>query len=119
MSQVAMPIATVAYGRCFSIAALLLAAGAPGRRTAYEHARLMVHEPSCSYPKMQATDLIIKVNEIEHTARTLSNILAARTGRSEAEVAAAVARDRYMSVVEAREFGLIDNIVHAAPARQP
>lgn len=121
MSHVSTPLKTVAYGRCFSIAALLLAAGTPGLRLAYSNARLMIHEPSCSYPKLQCSDIMIKVDELRHTQSTLERILSARTGRPEAEIAAAVQRDRYMSVAEAQEFGIIDNVVTApllaVPAR--
>jgi ATP-dependent Clp protease protease subunit len=111
MDQASMPMKTVAYGRCFSIAALLLAAGTPGHRSAHTHARLMIHEPSCSYQKQTASDLMVKVDELRHTARTLEELLSARTGRSQAEIAAAVAKDRYMSVKEAVDFGLIDHVV--------
>lgn len=116
MSGVSMPIHTVAYGRCFSIAALLLSAGTPGHRRAYSNARLMIHEPSCSYPKLPATDVMIKAKELNHTQRALEAILAARTGRPQAEVAIAVARDNYMSPLEAKEFGIVDVVL---PAKQP
>jgi len=108
---VSMPIHTVAYGRCFSIAAILLSCGAPGRRAAYEHTRLMIHEPSCSYPKLQATDIIIKADELRHTQQTLESILSARTGRSQAEIAKSVLRDHYMSAQEAKGFGLVDMVL--------
>eukprot|EP00415_Alexandrium_ostenfeldii_P003337 UN3337 len=111
MSHVSTPLKTVAYGRCFSIAALLLAAGTPGLRLAYSNARLMIHEPSCSYPKLQCSDIMIKVDELRHTQCTLETILSARTGRPQAEIATAVQRDRYMSVAEAQEFGIIDCVV--------
>lgn len=115
MSHVSMPVRTVAYGRCFSIAALLLAAGSPGHRSAYPNTRLMVHEPSCSYPKLQATDMVIKIEELKHTQRTLEDIMAANTGRPREEIAAAIQRDRYMSVQEAVEFGLVDAVIDGRP----
>jgi ATP-dependent Clp protease protease subunit len=110
MDSSSMPMKTVAYGRCFSIAALLLAAGTPGHRSAHTNARLMIHEPSCSYQKQTATDIMVKVDELRRMARQLEEILSARTGRSQEEIAAAVARDRYMSVTEAVDFGLIDHV---------
>jgi len=119
MSTVTTPVKTVAYGRCFSIAALLLAAGAPGERSAYANARLMIHEPSCSYPKLQASDIMIKAEELRHTKVTLERVLTSLTGRSKAEIGEAVARDNYMSVAEARSFGLIDNIVTSPPRSAP
>ena len=66
MSTVSVPLKTVGYGRCFSIAAVLLAAGTPGQRRAYANARLMIHEPSCSYPKLSATDVILKAPCKDH-----------------------------------------------------
>lgn len=119
MTHVSMPLNTVAYGRCFSIAALLLSAGTPGHRSAYENARLMVHEPSCSYPKLQASDMVIKVDELRHTQRTLEEVLSQRTGRTREEIAAAVARDRYMSVAEARDFGLLDHVFTSSAPPKP
>lgn len=110
MSSVTMPVVTVAYGRAMSIAALLLAGGTPGRRSAYANTRLMVHEPSCSYPKLQASDLKIKMAELERTRRTLVAVFASRVGRPEAEVAAEIGRDRYLSAAEAKTFGLLDTV---------
>jgi len=111
MSQVVMPLRTIAYGRCFSIAAVLLAAGTPGQRFAFPHARLMIHEPSCAYSKLPVSDMVIKVDELRHTSQVLEELLCEKTGRSPAEVRAAVSRDNYMSVEDARKFGLIDNVV--------
>jgi len=120
MTQVRLklPLKTVAYGRCFSIAALLLSAGSPGHRSAYENTRLMIHEPSCSYPKMQASDIFIKVEELRTQQGMLERILSERTGHTAAEIAA-TARDRYMSASEAKEFGLIDNIVPVTKQEAP
>jgi len=111
MSHVRMPVHTVAVGRCFSIAALLLSAGTPGHRCAYEHARVMIHEPSCSFPKLQATEMAIKIAELRNTKRVLEQVLGSKTGRSAADISAAIARDQYMSASEACEFGLIDRVV--------
>merc|ERR550514_1362527 len=118
MSSITPRVETVAYGRCFSIAALLLAAGERGHRSAYKNTRLMVHEPSCSYPKLQTADLIIKVAELENTRRTLEEALSDRTGRPECEISERIGRDMYMSANEAREFGIIDRI-HAPPPSTP
>ncbi|CAK0843774.1 unnamed protein product [Prorocentrum cordatum] len=76
---------------------------------------VMVHEPSCSYPKLQATDMVIKIEELKHTQRALEDIMAANTGRSREEIAAAIQRDRYMSVREAVEFGLVDAVIDDRP----
>jgi len=110
MLAASMPLKTVAYGRCFSIAALVLAAGTHGHRSAYENARLMIHEPACSYPKLQVSDIAIRVEELRHNSHTLARILGERTGKSEAELIDAFTRDRYMAAAEAKEFGVIDYI---------
>lgn len=111
MSHVSTPLHTVAYGRCFSIAALLLSAGTRGHRSAFSHARLMIHEPSCSYPKLQCSDIMIKVDELRHTQQILVQVLSVQTGRPREEISQAVARDRYMSVTEAIDFGIIDIVM--------
>lgn len=111
MRNVSTPLKTVGYGRCFSIAAVLLAAGTPGHRSAYENARLMIHEPSCSYPKLSASDVILKAEELRHTKETLEFVLSVLTGKPKADIVDAVARDRYMSVQEAKSFGLLDTVI--------
>eukprot|EP00927_Polykrikos_kofoidii_P022689 TRINITY_DN21108_c0_g1_i1.p1 TRINITY_DN21108_c0_g1~~TRINITY_DN21108_c0_g1_i1.p1 ORF type:complete len:386 (+),score=55.78 TRINITY_DN21108_c0_g1_i1:140-1297(+) len=111
MVSVSMPVHTVGYGRCFSVAAVLLAAGEPGHRRVYSNTRLMIHEPSCSYPKLQATDIIIKADELRNTQLMLENVLSEYSGKSKTDVRMSIARDNYMSAVEAKEFGLIDIVV--------
>lgn len=111
MATVTVPLRTVACGRCFSIAAVLLAAGTPGQRFAYENVRLMIHEPSCAYPKLTASDLMIKAEELKHTRDALTKLLSSRTGRKEAEVSQAVTHDMYMSVAEAIDFGILDRVL--------
>lgn len=117
MANVSTPLKTVCYGRCFSIAAVLLAAGTPGHRSAYEHARLMIHEPSCSYPKLSASDVILKAEELRNTKQTLEEVLSRLTGKPLADIVDAVARDRYMSVQEGRDFGLVDSIISQSERR--
>lgn len=117
MTSVSMPLKTVGYGRCFSIAAVLLAAGTPGNRSAYEHTRMMIHEPSCSYPKLPASDIILKADELRNTKETLETLLSTLTGKPQAMVSDMVARDRYMSVTEAKDFGLVDTIIECKPRR--
>lgn len=115
IASVSMPVHTVGYGRCFSIAAVLLAAGAAGHRRVYGNARLMIHEPSCSYPKLQASDIIIKADELRNTQVTLESILSGFTGKSQEEVSKATMRDKYMSAAEAQAFGIVDVVVPAKP----
>jgi len=115
MSHVSTPLHTIAYGRCCSIAVFVLAAGTRGHRLAFAHTSLMIHEPSCSYPKQQCTDIFIKVDRLKHTQQTLERILSVQTGRPQSEISDAVARDKYMSVAEAIDFGLIDAVMPSGP----
>jgi ATP-dependent Clp protease protease subunit len=114
MMSASMPLKTVCAGRCHSMAALVLASGTHSHRSAFGNARMMIHEPSNSYSKMQATDMAIKVAELQNHSHTLARLFAERTGRSEAEILDFFSRDRYMSAKEAKEFGLIDDIRPAA-----
>lgn len=111
MRSVSMPLHTVAYGRCHSIAVFLLLAGAPGHRTAYRNTRFMIHEPSCSYQKLQTTDINLKVEELGRQKRQLERVFSEFTGRPVEEVAVTMLRDRYFNVEEALEFGLLDGVV--------
>eukprot|EP00419_Tripos_fusus_P071171 CAMPEP_0172888490 /NCGR_PEP_ID=MMETSP1075-20121228/136564_1 /TAXON_ID=2916 /ORGANISM="Ceratium fusus, Strain PA161109" /LENGTH=232 /DNA_ID=CAMNT_0013742381 /DNA_START=81 /DNA_END=776 /DNA_ORIENTATION=+ len=111
MSHVSTPLHTVAYGRCCSMAVFLLAAGTRGHRFAFAHISIMIHELSTSYSKQQCSDIFIKVDKLRHTQQTLDRILSVQTGRPQQEISDAVARDKYMSVAEAIDFGLIDAVM--------
>lgn len=111
MHSVSTPLHTVAYGRCHSIAVFLLLAGTPGHRLAYENTRFMIHEPSCSYQKLQTTDINLKVEELGRQKRSLERLLSAYTGRPVEDIADIMLRDRYFSADEAVDFGLLDGVV--------
>jgi ATP-dependent Clp protease, protease subunit len=104
------PVATYCVGIAASMGAVLLAAGAEGKRNALPNARIMVHQPS-SGAQGTAADIEIAANEILYTRQRLNEILAKHTGRSADQIADDVDRDRWMSAPDAVEYGLIDRVL--------
>jgi len=109
MQHVRPNIATICIGSCASMAAVLLAAGAKGKRYALPHSRIMLHQPSGAATG-QSTDIQITAKEIVRTKDTLTEIVAKHTGKSIDEVRAKTDRDFYMGPEEAKAFGVIDEI---------
>jgi ATP-dependent Clp protease protease subunit len=107
-------VATLCLGQAFSMGALLLAAGAEGKRSALPHSRVMIHQPLGGF-RGQATDFEIHAREMARTKATLNEILAAHTGKPLKTVAHDTERDNFMSAAEARDYGLIDNIIEQRP----
>ena len=103
-------IATYCVGGAASGAALILAAGTKGKRYALPHAKIMIHQP-WGYVAGQATDMRIQADEIMRIKQTLITILASHTGKPADQIATDIERDRYMSSLEAKEYGLIDEIL--------
>lgn len=101
---------TICVGQCASMGALLLAAGAPGKRFALPHSRILIHQPSGG-AQGQATDVRIMAEEIIRMRELTSRILAEHTGQSFEQVEQDVERDRIMSPVQAKEYGLIDEVI--------
>jgi len=97
-----------------SAGSLLLTAGAKGKRYALPNARIMVHQPSGG-AQGQATDIDIQAKEILYTRRLLNNIYVHHTGQPVEAIERKLERDTYMSASEAREFGLIDEVVDRRP----
>jgi ATP-dependent Clp protease, protease subunit len=104
------PVNTMCMGMAASMGALLLAAGAPGKRSSLPNARIMIHQPSGG-SHGTAADIEIQAQEILYARERLNQILADHTGQTPEAVAHDVDRDRFMSPLEAREYGLIDNVV--------
>ena len=98
---------------------LLLAAGAPGKRFCLPNARVMVHQPSGGF-QGQATDIEIHAREILSLRQRLNEVYVKHTGRALKEIEDALERDRFMSAEEAKDFGIIDDVVseRAAPAEE-
>jgi len=105
---------TLCIGQAASMGALLLAAGAPGMRFATPNARIMVHQPSGGF-QGQASDIERHARDIVETKRRLNEIYATHTGQSVEEIEKALDRDNFLSPEEAKEFGIIDEVVAARP----
>lgn len=107
-------VATYCMGGASSGAALILAAGAKGKRFALPHAKVMIHQP-WGYVGGQASDMRIQAAEILKVKGTLINILARETGKDKEQIERDTERDRFMDAAEALEYGLIDEILDESP----
>ena len=107
------PVATYCIGQAASMGAVLLAAGTEGKRFALPHARIMIHQP---WGGVQGTaaDISIQAEEILRMKDTLTEILARHTGQSTERVGKDSDRDFFMSAGEARDYGLVDEIVESS-----
>src|SRR5690606_4744804 len=110
MQFVHCPVATYCIGQCASMGAVLLAAGAKGKRHALPNARIMIHQPWGGVHGT-AADISIQAEEILRMKDTLTNILAKHTGQSGERIAKDSDRDYFMGAKEAVEYGLVDEIV--------
>ncbi len=104
-------VVTICIGQAASMAALLLAAGAKGKRFALPGARILIHQPSIGTIGGQATDIMIHAEEIIRMRRQLSRILADHTGQEFARIDEDVERDRYFGAEQAVEYGIIDTVL--------
>ena len=113
MQLVEPDIATYCLGQCASMGALLLAAGAKGKRFALPNSRVMIHQPSGGAGGT-AMDMEIQIMETLKMKKQLETIIGSHCGKTQEEVAAATERDNFLSPQEAKDFGLIDHIVARA-----
>jgi ATP-dependent Clp protease, protease subunit len=104
------PVNTICMGLAASMAAFLLAAGRMGKRSALPHARIMIHQPSGG-AQGSAADIEIQAKEILYLRAKMNELMARHTGRPLEQIERDVDRDRFMSGEEAKEYGIIDNIV--------
>ena len=111
------PVTTLCIGQAASMGSLLLAAGEPGMRFALPNARIMVHQPSGG-AHGQATDIEIHAREILNLRERLNKIYVKHTGQKLKDIEAALERDKFMSPEEAKEFGIIDEIVEKRPEEE-
>ncbi|GAB0114989.1 ATP-dependent Clp endopeptidase proteolytic subunit ClpP [Acidisoma sp. C75] len=114
MQYIRCPVSTVCIGQAASMGSLLLTAGASGKRYALPNARIMVHQPSGG-AQGQATDIEIQAREILRIRQRLNEIYVRHTGQSLDTIERKLERDSFMSAEEAREFGLIDEVVESRP----
>ncbi len=103
-------VTTYCLGQASSMGAILLAAGAHGKRFALPNATVMIHQP-LGGARGQATDIQIQANEIMRVRARLTEILAHHTGRSSEEIARDIERDRYMTAEEAKAYGIVDSVI--------
>lgn len=103
-------VSTLCTGLAASMGAFLLAAGAKGRRFSLPNSRIMIHQPSGG-AQGQATDIEIHAKEILYLRKQLNAILADNTGRTLEEIAIDTERDNFMSAAEAKDYGLIDEVL--------
>jgi ATP-dependent Clp protease protease subunit len=117
MQFVKPEIETTCIGQAASAAAVLLAAGSPGKRAALPHSRIVIHQPSTEGGYGQTSDMEIQANEIIRQRDELEEILARHSGRAVEQVRADIERDRFLTATEAREYGLIDEIITGRKVR--
>ncbi len=103
-------VSTLCMGIAASMGAFLLASGAKGKRVALPNSRVMIHQPSGG-AQGQATDIEIQAREILKLRETLNQILAERTGQSIDKIRSDSERDYFMSATEARDYGLVDQVI--------
>ena len=114
MQYIRPKISTVCIGQAASMGSFLLAAGEPGMRVALTNSRIMVHQPSGG-AQGQATDIEIQAREILKLRQRLNEIYVKHTGQPIEAIERKLERDTYMSAEEARDFGLIDQVVEQRP----
>jgi ATP-dependent Clp protease protease subunit len=107
------PVSTVAIGMAASMAQVLLCAGAPGRRYALRHARVMMHQPSGGLGGT-ASDIRIQAEQMIYVKKTMAERIAHHTGQTQEQVARDWDRDRWFTAEEAQRYGMVDHVVHRA-----
>ena len=110
MNYIRPDVATICIGQAASMGSFLLSSGAQGKRFALPHARIMIHQP-LGGAQGQATDIEIQANEILRMKKELNGILAKNTGQNLKKVEKDTDRDFFMSAAEAKEYGMIDQVL--------
>jgi ATP-dependent Clp protease protease subunit len=111
MQFVRPDIQTVCLGQAGSVAAVILAAGAPGKRLALPGARVVLRQPHSPGSQGQVSDLVIQGREVQRQRKLVEGFLARHTGRDVARIHEDIDRDRVLTAEQAREFGLVDQVV--------
>jgi ATP-dependent Clp protease, protease subunit len=114
MQYISCDVATYCLGQCASMGALLLTAGAAGKRNALPNSRIMIHQPLAGM-EGTAVDIDIHAKEVIKMKRRLNEILLKHTGQTLEQIEKDTDRDNFMDAVEARQYGLIDNVLEALP----
>ena len=108
------PVNTICMGMAASMGSFLLASGSAGKRRALPHARVMIHQPSAGY-QGTAADIEIQAKEVIYLRDQLNRLFAEHTGQSIEKIEKDIDRDRFMSAEEAKEYGLIDDVIVKMP----
>jgi len=111
MQFISSPVNTICMGMAASMGAFLLSAGAKGKRSALPHARIMIHQPSQNGGGGTASDIEIQAREILYLREKLNSLMAQHTGRPVEQIERDTDRDRFLSAQEAKDYGLIDNVI--------
>jgi ATP-dependent Clp protease, protease subunit len=117
MQYVRPEISTVCLGQAASAAAVLLSAGTPGKRMALPNSRILIHQPATEGGYGQSSDLEIQAREILRIRGALERILAQHTGKDEDQVRKDIERDKIFTAEEAKEYGLVDEVLSSRKAR--
>jgi len=110
MQYIKADVSTICIGLAASMGAFLLSAGAKGKRIALPNSEIMIHQPSGGF-RGQATDIQIHAENILRTKEQLNRILSENTGKPIEVIRDATERDKFMTAQEAKDFGLIDNVI--------
>ena len=117
MQYITPDVSTICIGMAASMGAVLLTAGAHGKRTALKHARVMMHQPSGAIGG-QASDIDITVNEIKKVKKNLYDILAFHTGKTIKQIEKDCDRDYWLTAEEGKEYGLVDEVLIMNPRKE-
>ena len=110
MQYVRCDVVTVCLGQAASAAAVLLAAGTPGKRAALPNARVLIHQPATQGARGMVSDLVIQAAEIERMRKLMETTLSHRTGKPAEQIRKDTDRDKILTAAEAKEYGIIDQV---------
>jgi ATP-dependent Clp protease protease subunit len=110
MQYIKAPVSTICIGQAASMGAFLLATGSKGKRLALPHSRIMIHQPSGG-AQGQATDVEIQMKELLYVKGLMNDLLAKHTGQTIEKIQKDLERDYFMSAQEAKEYGIIDQVI--------
>jgi ATP-dependent Clp protease, protease subunit len=116
MQYIRPDIQTVCLGQAASAAAVLLAAGSPGKRLALPNARVLIHQPATSGDYGQASDIEIQANEVLRMRTWLEQTLSRHTGRTPEQIRLDTERDKILTAQEAKEYGMVDQVLESRKA---
>jgi ATP-dependent Clp protease protease subunit len=114
MQYITCDVSTYCIGQCASMAAVLLTAGAKGKRNALPHARVMIHQPLAG-TEGTTTDILLHLKEFQRLKKDLNEILLKHTGQTLERIERDTDRDKFMSPAEALEYGIIDQVLERLP----